>query len=76
MNAVFAHIGTTIIKKNFSPGLITSILLFIPVCTWAYIIAGEKGVLTYPFMLITLGGGLLIMLFPVLLQFIKHKTKK
>ena len=72
-NAVFAHIGTTIIKKKFSPGLITSIFLFIPVCTWAYIIAGEKGMLTCPFILITSGGGLLIMLFPVFLQFIKNK---
>jgi len=74
-SGVFAHIGTTIIKKRFSPGFITSIFLFIPVCTWAYIIAGEKGLLTCPFILITLGGGLLIMLFPVSLQLIKQKTK-
>jgi len=73
-NAVFAHIGTTIIKKKFSPGLITSLLIFIPVCTWAYIIADEKGIFTCPFLLMTLGGGLLIMLFPVSLQFIKQKT--
>ena len=74
INAIFAHIGTTIIKKKFSPGLITSVLLFIPVCTWAYIIADEKGILTYPFILITLGGGLLIMLFPISLFLIKQKT--
>lgn len=75
-NALFAHIGTTIIKRKFSPGTITSILLFIPVCAWAYIAAGEKGILTYSFLLITLGGGLLIMLFPVSLQLIKHKKTK
>ena len=74
VNALFAHIGTTIIKRKFSPGLITSIFLFIPICTWTYIIAGEKGILTYSFILITLGGGLLIMLFPIFLQLIKHKT--
>ena len=73
-NALFAHIGTTIIKRKFSPGTITSILLFIPVCTWAYIVANEKGLLTFSFLLITLGGGLLIMLFPVSLQIIKHKA--
>jgi len=72
-NAVFAHIGTTIIKKKFSPGVITSIFIFIPVCTWAYIVAGEKGILTFPFILITSGSGLLIMLFPIFLQFIKNK---
>jgi len=74
INAVFAHLGTTIIKKKFSPGLITSLLLFIPICTWAYLIADGKGILTCPFLLITLGGGLLIMLFPVSLQLIKQKT--
>jgi len=74
INAMFAHIGTTIIKRRFSPGLITSVLLFLPVCIWAYAIAKEKNILTCSFMLITLGGALIIMLFPVFLQFIKHKT--
>ncbi|MDR1199869.1 MAG: HXXEE domain-containing protein [Prevotellaceae bacterium] len=73
INAIFAHLGTTVIKRKFSPGLITSVLLFIPVCTWAYIIAGEKEILTVTFILITSGGGLLIMLFPVILNFIKRK---
>lgn len=73
VNAVFAHIGTTIIKRKFSPGLITSIFLFIPICMWAYIIAFEKGLLSTSFLIITLGGGSLIMLFPIFLQIIKHK---
>lgn len=73
INALFAHIGTTIVKRKFSPGLITSIFLFIPICTWAYIIAAEKGLLSASFLLITLGGGTLIMLFPIFLQIIKHK---
>lgn len=33
VNGLFAHIGTTIVKRKFSPGLITSITLFIPICT-------------------------------------------
>jgi hypothetical protein len=73
INGLFAHIGTTIVKRKFSLGLITSVFLFLPVCTWAYIIAAEKGILTLPFMSITLGGALLIMLFPIFLQLIKHK---
>jgi hypothetical protein len=73
VNGLFAHIGTTIIKRKFSPGLITSIFLFIPICTWAYIIADEKGLLSTSFLLITLAGGTLIMLFPIFLQIIKHK---
>ncbi|MDR1348077.1 MAG: HXXEE domain-containing protein [Prevotellaceae bacterium] len=75
INAIFAHLGTTIVKRKFSPGLITSVLLFIPVCTWAYIIAGEKGILTVTFILVTSGGGLLIMLFPVTLNLIKRKMR-
>jgi len=75
VNAVFAHIGTTIVKRRFSPGLITSIILFIPICTWAYIVADQKGILTTPFMLISLVGGFLIMSFPVILQLIKQHMK-
>jgi hypothetical protein len=72
-NGIFAHIGSTIIQRKFSPGLITSVFLFVPICTWAYIIAEQKGILTLSFMLITLGGGLIIMSFPILLQLIKNK---
>jgi hypothetical protein len=73
INGIFAHIGTTIVKRKFSPGVITSVLLFIPVCTWAYMIAAQNGILTLSFLTITLGRGLLIMSFPILLQLIKHK---
>jgi hypothetical protein len=73
INGLFAHIGTTIVKRRFSPGLITSIFLFIPICIWAYSIAFGKRILTVSFILITLGVALLIMLFPILLQIIKHK---
>jgi hypothetical protein len=74
INGLFAHIGTTIVKRKFSPGLITSVFLFIPICAWAYSIALRKGILTLSFALITLGGALLIILFPVCLQLIKQKT--
>lgn len=75
VNAVFAHIGTTIIKRVFSPGLITSVALFIPISVWAYIIAYQKGLLTLSFIVITLVGGFIIMSFPILLQLIKQKMK-
>jgi hypothetical protein len=72
-NGLFAHIGSTIVTRKFSPGLITSVFLFIPICIWAYIIAKQQGILTLSFLFITLGGGLMIMSFPILLQLIKHK---
>jgi hypothetical protein len=71
VNGLFAHIGTTIVKRKFSPGLITSIFLFIPICTWAYVVAAEKGLLSVSFLLITLGGGMVIMLFPMVLQVVR-----
>ncbi|MDR3057010.1 MAG: HXXEE domain-containing protein [Prevotella sp.] len=53
VNALFAHIGTTIVKRKFSPGILTSLLLFLPICTWTYIIAAQKGILTIPLLCIT-----------------------
>lgn len=73
VNAIFAHIGTTIVKRKFSPGLITSLFLFIPLSVWAYVIAEQKGILTVSFTLISLVGGFIIMSFPIVLQLIKRK---
>lgn len=73
VNAVFAHIGTTIVKRRFSPGFLTSVFLFLPLSVWAYYMAFEKGLLTPVFMLISLIGGFIIMSFPILLQIIKKK---
>lgn len=75
VNAIFAHIGTTIVKRKFSPGTITSVVLFLPISIWAYLVADEKGVLTVCFMLISLVGGFIIMSFPVILQIIKQRMK-
>lgn len=75
-NTVFAHVGTTVVKRKFSPGLITSIFLFIPISIWAYHIAYQKGVLTLSFLLITLLGGFIIMSYPIILQQIKKKIKE
>ncbi len=75
VNAIFAHVGTSIVKRVFSPGLITSVIAFIPASVWAYHIAWQKGLLTVPFMVATLGGGFLIMSFPMILHFLSRKLK-
>ncbi len=75
VNALIAHIGISIVKRTFSPGLITSVVLFLPASTWAYYIAWQKGLLTFPFLATSLGGGLLIMAFPMMLYFLGHKIK-
>lgn len=74
-NALFAHIGTTIVKRKFSPGAITSVFLFLPICAWAYYVANEKGLLTPSFLFITIGGGILIMSFPMILQILKKENE-
>ena len=76
INALIAHIGTTIIKRKFSPGLITSIVLFLPIGIWAYAKTAEKGVLTASFVAITLFGGFLIMAIPIIIQYVKARKLK
>jgi len=73
VNALTAHIGTSIVKHTFSPGLLTSIFLFLPLSTWAYIIAWQKEILDFPFILITITGGIIMQSFPVAFHLLKRK---
>ena len=45
INALFFHIGPTLVQRRFSPGTITAVLLFLPVGIWAYNGAYLDGVL-------------------------------
>lgn len=72
-NAVFAHLATTIFTRVFSPGLITSLILFIPISLWAYIDALNKNFINLKFILLTLLAGLIVMGYPMALQKIKSK---
>lgn len=74
-NALFAHIGTSIVKRTFSPGLLTSVFLFLPLSIWAYEVAIQKGIFSLPFLLFTILGGMIIMLYPVMLQLLKKHFK-
>lgn len=76
VNALFAHIGTTIATRIFSPGLITSVVLFLPLSIWAYVIAEQKGTFSLRFLGITLLGGFIIMSFPVGLQKLRQYLEK
>lgn len=76
VNALFGHITTTLIKKKISPGMITSVIFFLPAGIWAYAIAYDKGLLTASFLLVTLMGGFLLMLFPIMLQLLKRKINR
>lgn len=75
VNALTAHIGVSIMKRTFSPGLLTSVFLFLPLSIWAYFVAWEEGLLNISFVIITISGGLCIQMFPVMLQLLKRIIK-
>lgn len=46
INGIFFHILPTILKRRISPGVFTSVILFLPIAIWAYIGAYQDDVLT------------------------------
>ena len=75
INAIFFHIGPTILQRHFSPGLITAVLLFLPMSIWAYVGASADGVLSWWVALISVLGGVLLMLFPIVMLKIKYREQ-
>jgi hypothetical protein len=76
VNAVFAHILTAVVRRSFSPGLITSAALFLPLGIWAYAIAAQRGILSVRLVAISLIGGAAIMCVPVACQILKNRLCK
>ncbi len=61
INGLGFHIFPTIAQKRFSPGVITAVLLFLPIASWCYYGAYQDGVLTVQNCLLSfLFGGLLM----------------
>lgn len=73
VNGLFFHLGLTVIQGRFSPGTITSVLLFIPVAVWAYYAAHRAGALTKRALVVSLAGGTLSMVYPLLLLLLRMK---
>ena len=46
INAVFFHLGPTIVFRRYSPGLVTALLLVAPASVIAYLAASRAGLLT------------------------------
>jgi Protein of unknown function with HXXEE motif len=67
INAVFFHIGPTVLQRRFSPGLITAVVLFAPVGGWAYVGAYFDGALTARAAVVSPLGGALLMAYPFVL---------
>jgi Protein of unknown function with HXXEE motif len=66
INAFFFHVLPVIVKKKFSPGLITALILFFPIGIYAFKTASDLGVTTkeisFSFLL-----GALLMAYPIIL---------
>lgn len=71
VNAVLFHIVPVLVTRIFSPGVITAVLLFLPVTTWIYYEAYLDGVLSFSTVAVSSVFGGLLMFFPIVLQ----KTK-
>lgn len=74
INAIFFHLVPTATQKRFSPGLITAVLLFLPIAGWLYYGAYQDGVLTTRVLVSSISGGVLVMAYPVVM--LKTKGKR
>lgn len=71
LNGLIFHVGLTIVQRRFSPGTITSALLFIPVASWTYYSAYRDGALTRRALIVSLLGGALVMFYPLILLLLR-----
>lgn len=72
INGIGFHLLPTLLQRRFSPGVITSTFLFLPVALWAYYGAWADGVLTVVQALLSFVIGAIIMTSPF--AFLKIKA--
>jgi hypothetical protein len=73
INAIFFHILPFIAKKKFSPGLISAVVLFLPIGIWLFYGANRDGVLTATTAIIAIALGAGLMAYPIILLKLKDK---
>ena len=73
INGLFFHILPTIVKRRFSPGVITAVILFLPIGATSYYFAYLDGVLTWFNAGLSLIFGWLIMATPFILQAVQKR---
>lgn len=72
INAVFFHIAPYVVTRGrFSPGLITAVLLFLPIGTACYVVANDAGVLDTTNLIGSFVLAALLMAMPIVLLHIK-----
>jgi hypothetical protein len=73
INAVFFHIAPFVVTRKFSPGLVTAVLLFLPLGGWLFYGAWVDGVLTTMSALGAVVLGAVLMASPIVM--LKLKTR-
>ena len=73
INAVFFHVLPFIVTKKFSPGVISAVVLFLPVGGWLFYGANRDGVLTTTTAIIAVALGAGLMAYPIILLKLKDK---
>jgi hypothetical protein len=73
INAVFFHILPLVVTRKFSPGVLSAVILFLPLGTWLFYGASSDGVLTAATAVIAVAVGAGMMAYPVILLKLKDK---
>jgi hypothetical protein len=73
INAVFFHILPFVVKKKFSPGLISAVVLFLPLGSWLFYGADKDGVLSVTTVVGAFAIGAGLMAYPIILLKLKDK---
>ncbi len=71
VNAVLFHILPVIVTRQYSPGVFTAVILFLPVGIWCYVAAANNHVLNWQVGIVSAVAGFIIMMMPIVIQ----KTK-
>lgn len=73
INAIFFHLIPVVVSKRFSPGLITSIAIFLPVSFAIYYGAWMDNAISGQNLVLSTIIAILIMMYPIVLQKLKNK---
>ena len=71
-NGLFFHLGLSVVTGSYSPGAVTGVVLFVPVAVWTYYGAHRDGVLTRKVLAVSLGGGILLQFYPLIVLFTRN----
>jgi hypothetical protein len=73
INATFFHVLPTLVKRVYSPGVTTALLLFYPAACWAYYGAHADGILTTEAIVLSGLFGAALMASPIVLLKVKGR---